>query len=131
LRGSAHLLRDVAWLRRLARHLAGDPATADDLAADAVLAWAGAAAPPLSVRGWLATVVRHRAARVHRRALLRQRSERAAARDEALPAVDEAIARTELHRAVVDAVLALRESYRAAVVLRYLDDLPLAEVAAR
>lgn len=125
------LLREVTWLRRLAHRLVADDATADDLAGDALAALSAQATPPRSRRGWLATVLRHRAERQQQRDTRRRRSERSAARDEHLPPVDESLAKAQLHRAVVDAVLALQEPYRSAVVLRYLDDLPLHEVAAR
>lgn len=125
------LLREVTWLRHLARRLVADDASADDLAGDTLAAFCTAPAPPRNRRGWLATVLRHRAARQHRRELLRQRAEQAAARDERLPALDDTLAKAQLHRAVVDAVLGLDEPYRSAVLLRHLDELPLHEVAAR
>lgn len=125
------LLREVTWLRRLAHNLVADDATADDLVGDTLAEWSAAHTPPHSRRGWLATVLRHRAERQHRREQLRRRGEQAAAREAWTPPVDESIAKAQLHRDVVDAVLALREPYRSAVVLRFLDELPLHEVALR
>ncbi|HEX5052997.1 MAG TPA: sigma-70 family RNA polymerase sigma factor [Planctomycetota bacterium] len=125
------LLHEVAWLRRLAHRLVTDDATADDLAGDTLAEWSAVRTPPHSRRGWLATVLRHRAERHHRREQLRARAEQATAQPACSPPVDDSIAKAQLHRDVVDAVLALREPYRSAVVLRYLDDLPLHEVAER
>ncbi|HLQ36559.1 MAG TPA: sigma factor [Planctomycetota bacterium] len=108
--GPERLLHEVTWLRRLARSLAADEAAADDLVGDTLATWFAHRCPLHSVRAWLATVLRHRAARQHRLAQLRARSERAAARPEATPPVDDTLATALLHRAVVDAVLALPAS---------------------
>ncbi|HEX6811651.1 MAG TPA: sigma-70 family RNA polymerase sigma factor [Planctomycetota bacterium] len=125
------LLREMTWLRRLARSLVADQATADDLAGDTLAVWLANRTPLRNVRAWLRKVLRHRADRHRRREQLRERGEGAAARSEPLPAVDEALHTAQLHRAVADAVLALAEPSRSAVVLRYLEDLPLHEVARR
>ncbi|MEO6596578.1 MAG: sigma-70 family RNA polymerase sigma factor [Planctomycetota bacterium] len=83
------------------------------------------------MRAWLATVLRHRAQRHGQREAMRQRHEGAVASRDAEPPVHEILATAQLHRAVVDAVLALHEPGRSAVVLRYLDELPLHQVAQR
>ncbi|MBL8749489.1 MAG: sigma-70 family RNA polymerase sigma factor [Planctomycetes bacterium] len=125
------LLREVRWLHRLARSLAADPEAAADAAGDTLVAWARTAERPRSARAWLATVLRRAAARRGRSDERRRRAE-AAARARNMPAPrapDEILASAELHRSLVDAVLALDEPYRSAIVLRYLEDLPLDDVA--
>lgn len=130
-RSADELLREVSWLRRLARRLVTDAATADDLASDTLVAWSATNAPVHSVRAWLATVLRHFAERQHRRDERRRRAERDAAMPRLERATDESLATAELHKDLVDAVLALDPTYRAAIVLRFLDELPLHEVAHR
>lgn len=124
------LLAHRAWLRRLARALVGDPQAADDLTQEVWLA--AIRRPPRtrrSLRGWLATVLRRKALD-HRRA-----SERRARREAGGPPPRRAasaqalIAQTETHRRVTEAVLALEEPYRSALVLRYVGDHSVAEVA--
>lgn len=83
------------------------------------------------LRPWLARVARNLVA--DRRRELRRRvvRERAAARDEALPSTLDVLAREALRRRVVDAVLALPEPYRGAVLARHFDEVPLAALARR
>lgn len=121
-----------AQLIRLAEGLLGDPHGAEDAAFHAVQQESkgrrGAAVPR---ERFLRTVVRNFVRRLSRDAATRQRHERAAARDEIVPASDELVAREELRRRVADAVLALDEPYRTTVALVYLDERPMAEVAER
>lgn len=130
-RSPDELLREVHWLRRLAHGLVADPGTADDLAADTLAAWSTARHPPLAVRGWLATVLRHFATRHRSRERRRRAAEHAVPPPPAARPTDELLATAELHRTLVDAVLELDEPYRTTIVLRYLEDLPIAEVADR
>lgn len=125
------LLREVHWLRRLAHGLVADPGTADDLAADTLAAWTTARHPPLAVRGWLTTVLRHFASRHRSRERRRRLAECAVPPPPTARPTDEVLATAELHRTLVEAVLELDEPYRTTIVLRYLEDLPLAEVANR
>jgi RNA polymerase sigma-70 factor (ECF subfamily) len=130
-RNPDELLREVSWLRRLARTLVADPATADDLMGDTLAAWSAMRTPVHSHRGWLATVLRHFAERHHRREARRRRAENEASAPRLARATDESLATAELHRNLVDAVLALDEPYRSPIVLRFLDELPLHAVAQR
>jgi RNA polymerase sigma-70 factor (ECF subfamily) len=126
------LLAHATWMRRLARSLVRDDAQADDVVQDAVVA--AMRAPPrdaVALPAWLATTVKNRA-----RALWRGESRRAAreaivARSETTPSTIEVVARAEEHGLVVQAVLALEEPYRSTLLLRFYDDLPPREVAAR
>ncbi|MBK8977747.1 MAG: sigma-70 family RNA polymerase sigma factor [Planctomycetes bacterium] len=133
----ALLLAEADFVRRLARGLlfGDDRDQVDDVVQDTWLA--ALRSPPGggsrgALRAWLSTVVRRHAADQLRSRTRRRRRERVAARDEEpLPSVDDALAREEQRRAVVDALAALAEPYRSAVALRYLEGLEPGEIAAR
>lgn len=126
------LLVHAPFLRALARSLlgAGHPDDADDVVQEAYLR--AAERPPRDVeagRGWLATVVKRLVAERGRREPRRSRWERAAARREALPSTEEIVEREAVRRRVVDAVVALDEPYRTAILLRFYEDLPPRAIA--
>jgi RNA polymerase sigma-70 factor (ECF subfamily) len=127
------LLHEHAWLRRLARTLAADPASADDLVQDT---WVAALERPprasgADLRAWLAAVARNFARGGSRRGANAKARERAVARPETLPSVAESVERVAAQRELVDAVLALAPLERDLVVLRYFEDLPPRAIAAR
>ena len=127
--GPERLLEETRWLQSLARHLAG-PDDADDLAQAAWLRAIEQA--PERIRGlrpWLRTVLRNAFRRSRTDHAARLRRETAAARSEALPSAAELTARTSLHRAVADAVLALDEPARSTVILRFFEDRKPQEIA--
>ena len=133
--GAELLLSQTDWVRRLARTLVEDPAWAEDLAQETLLT--ALERPPVcahgerSLRTWLARVLRNRI-RLGRRGELRRRArERAAAQPERLASTSYVVERAAIHRAVVDAVLALEEPYRSAVLLRYFDGLSVSRLAER
>ncbi|MBK8101024.1 MAG: RNA polymerase sigma factor [Planctomycetes bacterium] len=126
------LLRQTTWLQRLARRLVADPATADDLVQDTVTDALRQRPQGLrNLRAWLATVLQRRARRLRQRERQRSDIEQVAARAEAMAATDDTVATAMLHRDLVDAVLALAEPYRTTILLHYLRELPVAEVARR
>jgi len=86
----------------------------------------GAAVAPEEVRA-----VELRLARALLGQSRRARRERVASRPENLPSAAEVAARLELQRAVADAVHALDEPYRSAIVHRYYDDRTPTEIAER
>src|SRR5262245_38479168 len=112
--------------------LLGDAHAADDVVQDACVA--AIEHPPrdgVPPRAWFVGGVRNLARRTFRARARRDVRERAAARPEALPSAADAAATIETHRRLVDAVAALDEPYRTAVVLRYLEGLAPAEIASR
>jgi RNA polymerase sigma-70 factor (ECF subfamily) len=126
----ADLLIHAEFVRALARDLTRDVHRGDDLAQDA---WVQALRrPPLhgvSLRGWLALLVGSLFAN-HARAE-RRRAAREAATSPPQPAdaAADIAAREQTRRQVLDAVLALDEPFRTAVLLRYHDGLTPAAIA--
>jgi RNA polymerase sigma-70 factor (ECF subfamily) len=125
------LLRHTGWMTTLARGLVLDEGTAEDVVQQAFVEVIERAPDrPRSPGAWLSAVVRNLARRDHRSSVRRLRRETAAARREGTTPID-VVERAELHRLVVDRVLALPEPYREAVLLRYFEDLSVADVAVR
>jgi RNA polymerase sigma-70 factor (ECF subfamily) len=126
------LLAHRAWVRRLARSLVRDDASADDLEQRT---WVAAMrSPPASedaARPWLARVVRRLALDSFRAQGRRDRHERSGARGEAVRSAADVVAEAETQKRVVAAVCALAEPYRTTVLLRFFEDLPPREVARR
>jgi RNA polymerase sigma-70 factor (ECF subfamily) len=121
----------VAPLRRLARGLLFDASHAEDVVQDAWLAALRRRSAPANLVGWLARVVRSRAMDVRRDEARRDAREQRAARPEAQPSSAELSAQLELLRRLLDAVDRLDEPYRAAIGLRFFDDLPPRAIAKR
>lgn len=125
------VLAHDTFVRGLARQLVHDAHTADDLAQQAWVAACRQTIPALSLRGWLATVVRRlagRRARADRREIARQG---AAAKPELVPSTAEIVQREAVRAEVVRAVLELAEPYRTVVLLRWFENLPPRAVAKR
>ncbi len=126
---SAHsLLEHARFLHELARALVRDSGATDDVVQDtyaAALDHPGAARS----RGWLGTVARNFALRRLRSEKRRRRRETAVVRRGTVPATDETVARLEIERLLVDAVRALDEPYRTAVVQRYFEGKTPTEIA--
>lgn len=130
----ATALRDDArFLRVLAQSLVHDEQLADDVVQEA---WVAVLLrPPRAAGGlrpWLAAVVRNLSFRARRGRTRRERREAAAALPEADPESPERLAeRGELQRVLLNAVMELPAGQRDVVLLRYLDDVPAAEIARR
>jgi RNA polymerase sigma-70 factor (ECF subfamily) len=129
------LLANAGWVKALAVRLVADEAAADDLAQET---WLRALERPpraadtaRSLRAWLARVVGRFALQRRRHDEAAERRERAVAAAEAQPDVADVVAHAELHRRIVDAVLALDEPYRATLLLRFFEDETPARIAAR
>ncbi len=122
------LQQQADFVRALARRLVGDEHIADDVEQEAWLRALERPRPLGNLRAWLAAVTRNLATRVHRSAGRRAAREAEAARPEAVASTAE---REAALRSVLEAVLALEEPYKTAILLRYYEGLPAAEVAAR
>jgi len=126
------LLAERPMLERLARGLVRDSSLADDLTQEAWLAAAQAGPRPGgTLHAFLAGVLRNLRRNRVRAERRRARREAAAARPEALPSAAELVERAELQRLLVESVLALAESERTAILLRYFEDLSAEEIARR
>lgn len=129
---SAELIAHADGVRALARSLLGDANAADDVVQDAcVAALRDPPADDVPPRAWFVGVVRNLTRRTFRARSRRDARERAVARPESVPSAAHAAAEIETHRRLVDAVGALDEPYRTAIVLRFFDGLAPAEIAAR
>lgn len=124
------LLERVRCVRALARAIASETASGEDIARDTLLqALERGPESDEPLPHWLARTVRSLAQRARRAAGRRTRRERAAARPEALPPTSELVERAWLQRTLVESVVALDEPYRSIVLLRYFEDLPPREIA--
>ena len=126
------LLTHRDWVRRLARSLVHDDASADDVVQRT---WLTALRfPPRraeTARAWLACIVRSQVSNARRDERRRGAREFAAARREATRSAADVVAEAESHKRLVLAVMSLDEPYRATVLLRWFEDLPPRDVAAR
>ena len=126
------LLVHGPFLRRLAHSLLDDAAAADDVLQQTWLtALEKRPRDPGALRGWLASITRNLAREGGRRNARRRAWEAGAARPEALPDTQEIVERESVRRQVVEAVLALDEPYRSAILLRFYEELPPRRIAER
>ena len=129
------LLAQAGWVQGLARNLISDPAGAEDVAQDTMLAALTAA--PLAgddertLRAWLARVATNLAHLTRRRTTRRQQREQWAAQPDVVDSAADAVERASQLQLVIDGVMGLEEPYRSAVLLRYYDGLTPAEIADR
>ncbi|MHC4730708.1 MAG: RNA polymerase sigma factor [Planctomycetota bacterium] len=126
------LLGHADFVRAVARGLLTDEHRIDDVVQETWLA--ALRGPPRADwgwRAWLAGVARNLARRQVREETRRRARERAGARRGWERATAEIVASEATRRRVVQAVLALDEPYRTAVLLRYYDDLAPREIARR
>lgn len=126
------LLAHRAFVGTLARSLVRDETAAQDVIQETWLT--SLTRPPRSadsLRMWLARVTRHKALDARRSEGRRTQRERSVARDEADETDEHLRERVALAHRVVAAVLALREPYRGAILLRYYEGLTPSEIAKR
>jgi len=126
------LAQQLAFVRRLARGLAGGADAADELAARTVAAaWAQRPETGVAFRGWLRRVAQRLMRREREADARRLAREQAVARPEATPPADELAAQLELTRRITAALEALDEPFRRTLFERYfLDRAPSAIAAA-
>ena len=126
------LLLESNWLHGLAHSLVRDRDQAEDLYQETMLA---AIRRGRSIRGgfrpWLASVARRIASGTFRAESRIRRREQAAARPERDSSAAEVVQKFEIQRTVAEAISGLSESYRAALLLRFWEDLPPREIARR
>ena len=135
----SHRTRDLELLasfapsvQSIARAIVRDGDVAEDVVQDAlVVAMEGGTGGARELRRWFAGVVRNVARRRVRTDVARERREGAVASGDSAPAAADVVVRTETHRRVVAAVLALPEPYRETLLLRYFDELEPREIAER
>jgi len=126
------LASHALFLRRLAKRLVRDKASADDVAQET---WRAALARPpretVTWRAWLTTAARNVARQMARSGARRAKQEPAGAAREGLPSTDEVAARLEAERRLIDAVAVLPDDDRALILLRHFDGLPPRAIARR
>jgi RNA polymerase sigma-70 factor (ECF subfamily) len=126
------LLAHRDWVRALARRLVGDASRADDVEQEV---WVTALRRPprhaRSLRAWFGRLVRSRAHDSRRGETRRERRENETPPAPPPPGAEEVVARLEAHRKLVAVLDVLKEPYRSTLLLRYYEDLPPREVAAR
>jgi RNA polymerase sigma factor (sigma-70 family) len=125
------LLLHDRFVRALARRLLSDWHAAEDVSQETWIAALEAGGAAASVPRWLASVVKNLAHKAQRGEQRRKWRERASARPESVPSTRELIEREGARTELVDAVLALEEPYRDAVVLRYFENLSPRAIAKR
>src|SRR5262245_3325214 len=123
------LLLHADFVRGLARALVG--ADGEDVAQQAWVRALQAAPPRGDARAFLTTIVRRLAQNRLRSERRRSAREAAAVAAEPGPTPEQVLAREEVRKRVVDAVLALDEPFRQVVLLRFYDDLAPRAIAQR
>jgi len=121
-----------AWIRALARRLVRNEDDAEDVAQDAwVRLLSRRPDRRRPVRRWMTTIIRNLAIGRHRSEVNRRGREKDVARTDEVPSVDDLWNEEQLRRKVANAVFALEEPYRTAVLLRYFRGRSPREIAAR
>jgi RNA polymerase sigma-70 factor (ECF subfamily) len=127
----ATLLANAGFVRAMARGVLGADDRVDDVVQDTFVAALSRERPPSRWSSWLGSVGKRRALDVRRKDARRGVHERRAARLEASSGSEELRGRAEVTRRLIDALLTLDEPYRDALLLRYWEDLPPRDIAAR
>lgn len=129
------LCSQAPWLRDLARHLVRDPAAADDLAQETLLAALEVPPPDAAdvhrLRAWLRRVAINLAHLSTRRTLRRRAREERVAQNDRLDSAADLVLRDALRVRVSEAIGSLEEPYRSTVRLRYYEGASTADIALR
>ena len=126
------LLSQVGWVRSLAHQIADDVHDASDIAQEAlVVAMTGERPRENTLRQWLAGIVRGLSRTKRRADRRRAQREHAVRRVDCYPSAEELVESAARQRALVGAVLAQDEPYRATLLQRYFQELSNEEIAAR
>ena len=125
------LLSHAEFVRRIARSLVREDQVDDVVQETWSAALRSPPGPKRRLRPWLGRVARNAARMLLRGESRRRRYEHAGARRGATLSPAEMVARAEVHRKLVEAVLDLSEPYRFTLLLRYFEDLPPRDIARR
>lgn len=127
-----HLLLHQDFVRNLAWNILHDEHAAEDVAQNTWLRFFRAR-PALDAgsKFWFGRVARNLSVDELRARDRMREAQDALPQREAAPSAADVLAREAIRKQVVDAVLALPERYRAAILLRYFDNLPPREIAKR
>ncbi len=124
------LLRETRWLSGLAKQLVSRGEDAEDLVQETMRrACEHPPASGRSVRGWLRSIMVNRLRDLVRSERARSVRERAQLLPTDSPATIDIVAKAEVHRGLVSAVLLLDEPYRSCLLLRFFENLPPREIA--
>lgn len=128
----ADLLGDQRWLAGLVRGLVEDEHAVEDVLQETrIRVWRHPSPDPERARGWLRRIASNVAHSMRSSDSARRVRERQSARPEHTASTDELVARADMQRAVAEAVVALAEPYRTAILLRFFDGLPPRAIAER
>ncbi len=123
------LLQETGWLRRLARSMVNDSATADDLAQDAwIVASRKAPTDGRPLRPWLSRVMLNLVRMRHRGARRRDAREQQAPDPGGTATPEELYERVEMQRVLAEVVLALKPIYRDVVLMHFVEGRTSAEI---
>ncbi|HEX6811343.1 MAG TPA: sigma-70 family RNA polymerase sigma factor [Planctomycetota bacterium] len=126
------LLAETRWLGDLARQLVGHRHDAEELVQETLRT--AIERPPATdrpLRGWLRTVLLSRSRDRHRAESARCLREHTAPAGDAAPSTLDVVVKAEVHRELVNAVLALEEPHRSCLLLRFFENLPPRAIARR
>ena len=133
VRLEGRIAEHAEWVRALARRLVREPAAAEDVAQETLLA--ALATPPRDVedrrrlRAWLGKVTHNQAHLATRRSLRRRYREECVAREEGMGSTAEGVARSSVVLQLERAVQDLDPRSRRVVELRYFENVSIAEIA--
>jgi len=126
------LVRHGRFVRAIARELANDEESADELAARTLAtAWQRQPSEGPGLRIWLRRVAVRLFQRERRDVERRTRHEHAASCESTAPATVDLVARIELEKQIAAAFAQLEEPYHSALFLRYFDDLTPTQISER
>ncbi len=125
-------LEEIRWLRALARRLVSDPDFADDLVQEtAFLSLARSRPPDPEERPWRVGVLKKLIFNSSRESRRRARREARVASPEAIQPYEQLAEQVEIHKRLIESILALDEPLGRTLILRYFHDLSSAEIARR
>jgi RNA polymerase sigma-70 factor, ECF subfamily len=127
---SDEILAQASWIRKVVRSMLADQHLADDLAQDALEAGLRQGSEIRgSTRGWLYGVAKNLHRQFLRGQSRRESRERRVSPPEQIPDSQDLVERIEIMNLVEKAVLALPQTHRDLLILRYYEDLSVRKIA--